>query len=214
MKKKFYYIMCLIFIVTGISYLVNEYITIINSTASISAYYTHTISDLAVPYKVSTFSSLYILLKTTFFVVGPIFFVCYNYLFQKRIEKINKVCFLLSFLVCIGVIMVGAFYTNGKYHFFHILGTGITFASANTLILLTGLYYSNKEDKAFKYFCVILAFIGIICGTTLLLPVPFQIIPVVERFTIYPLIVFEIISGFKMIYVYNKENVKYWIEIK
>ncbi len=213
MKKNFYYIICLIFIITGICYLISEYVTIINTTDSVSAYYTHTISDLAVPYSVNSFSSLYILLKTTFFVVGPIFFICYNALFQKRIEKVNIICFVLSFLVCVGVIFVGAFYTNGKYNILHIIGTVVCFASANTLILLTGLYYNNKEDKVYKNFCVILSFIGIICGTLLILRVPTKIMPVIERFTIYPLIVFEIISGFKLIHTHYKENIKYWIEI-
>ena len=215
MKKNFYYIVAFIFIFTGIFYLVNEYITILNTTDSVSAYYTHTISDLAVPYTVSTFSSLYVLFKTTFFVVGPIFFLCYIYLFKNRIEeKIKPACYVLAFLICVGVVMVGAFHTHGKYDILHILGTIITFSSANSLILLTGLYYTKKEDKIYRYFCLTLAFVGIFCGIAILLPIPQTIMPIFERCTIYPLIAFEIVSGFKLIFQYYRENVKYWIEIK
>ena len=214
MKKKFYYIVCLIFIISGIFYLVNEYITVINSTASISAYYTHPISDLAVPYTVNSFSSFYLLLKTTFLVAGPIFLLCYNYLFQNRIEKGNKLCFFLSLLVCIGVVMVGAFYTKGKYNFFHILGTVVCFASANTIILLTGLYYSNKDAKFYKTFCIMLSCVGAICGILLITPIPQIIMPIIERFTIYPLVIFEIVSGFYLLQQNYKDNIKYWIEIR
>ena len=213
MKKSFYYFVCFVFIFSGIFYLVNEYITVLNTADSISAYYTHTISDLAVPYKVSTFSNFYILLKTTFFIVGPVFFLCYNFLFQNKIEKVNFLCFLLSFFVCVGVIMVGAFYTNGEHHTLHIIGTVITFASANILILLTGLYYNKKEDRKFKKFCVFLSFVGIFCGLALIFPIPKVVMPIVERFTIYPLIIFEIISGFKFIQQRNDFS-NYVIEIK
>ena len=213
MRKNLFYFICFIFIITGICYLVNEYVTIIHTTESVSAYYTHTISDLAVPFSVSKFSNYYILLRTTFFIVGPIFFVCYNYLFYNRINKVNKLCFILSFLVCVGVIMVGTFYTNGQHHLYHLIGSGLTFASANALILLTGLYFNN-DFKIYKIFCVMLACVGIVCGVLLLLPISLTYMPIVERLTIYPLIIFEIVSGFYLIFLHHSENIKFWIEIK
>ena len=198
--------MAIILVFIGFYYLVAELITIVASKASVSAYLTHTISELGVPIgdsyysKKSDFSPLYKLMNSAFISTGIIFSISYTYLVFPRIEGIYKyICVLFAMMISIGVILVGLFHggTNKPYH---LIGTILVFASVGSFIVLSATTLNVLAD-----YRVLLILLGVLSSFSAAL---FFIIkgenvsvwyPLLERLVIYPVIVFEILFGFQML---------------
>lgn len=188
-KTKF---VAIILILGGIYYLFAEFIAIINSLDSLKSYFSHTISDLGVPYQIYSFSRYFSLMKSAFLINGIVFFICYFYLIANQIKQKKVLLTTLSFLASAGVILVGLFHCRCYLISLHFMGTGLTFLCGNLLVIFTGKYSNNKS---YKLFCYVLGIIGILSAITILFNVPFKFVPLLERLTIYPIIIFQITTG-------------------
>lgn len=185
-------IVAIILILGGIYYLFAEFIVIINSLDSLKSYFSHTISDLGVPYEVYPFSKYFNLMKSAFLINGIIFFICYSCLITSQLKHKKVLLTALSFLASAGVVLVGLFHCRCYLISLHFMGTGLTFLCGNLLVIFTGKYSNNK---IYKLFCYILGSIGLLSAIIILFNVPFKFVPLLERLTIYPIIIFQITTG-------------------
>ncbi len=194
MKKIISIICASLLILTSFYYLIAEFVCINNSVSNFSAYYKNTISDLCVPFNLTGFSSSYWIMVSAFLVLGPSVFICYNLLFMKHLKRCKLLCFIFSFLLTIGLIMVGTFNCENQVKL-HFIGASLTFSSCNVLVLLTVLN-SNIFVNKLKTILTFVAIFGIISS---ILTISFKqtaVFPIFERLTVYPVIAFSIFSGF------------------
>lgn len=191
-------------IVSSISYLTFEFISIINSSAKIKGYF-HTISELSTPIGQtrnaipSNFSPLSSLFNTILITNGIIFFISIGYYIIKNVEgKIKPILLILSSTTGISTILVGIFHPHTNPPFIHYAATFLVFSCGNLLILLIGLI-RNKQ------ILIYLPIIGI-GGAFLSTIIPKSLLGIAERLGIYSLIIFELLIGIEMI---NKDKNKY-----
>ena len=192
MKKK---VFSIIFIINGIYYLFAEFISILNIKNKASSYIRNTISELGMPT-----SPLYILMNSAFILTGILFFIAYINLFKFN-NKIKKyIGLFFALMLSIGSIMVGIFHSvEIATSFFHQIGTISVFAGGNLLILFIGLFY-NKTP--YSKICTILGTLGIWGGIMVIFSTIYgytKFIPLLERMTVYPIILFQIITGIHFI---------------
>lgn len=206
MKKKIYYLLCILFIFSGLLFFISEFISILNVTDSIASYYSHNISDLLVPYSVSSYSPLYIYLRVIFYFLALSYFICFYSLFKVENNKINKAIKILSSSACVGLCVVASFYTNGKYQVLHVTGSIFVFVNANAIMIITALKNVITSNKTYKRYCIISTIFGSLCGLFLLTPEQFFLRPIMERLTIYPFIIFQITTGICLIYMEYKKD--------
>ena len=195
----------LLMIFGAIYYLLAEFISIANSLDSFKSYFTHTISDLGVPFNIYPFSQNAGLMKSAFLVNGIIFFICYFYLVANNLPSKKSLLTTLSFLASVGVVLVGLFHCRSYLITLHFMGTFLTFLFGNILISLTGKYCNNTL-KPYKVLCNSLSLLGLISALLILFKAPFKFVPLLERLTIYPIIIFEIVTGILIIALTNKNK--------
>ena len=188
MKKK---VFSIIFIINGIYYLFTEFLSVLNIKNKASSYIRNTISELGM-----TTSPLYILMNSAFILTGILFFLAYIYLFKYN-NKIKKyIGLFLALMLSIGSIMVGVFHSvEIDTSILHQIGTILVFAGGNLLILFIGLFY-NKTP--YSKICTILGTLGIWGGIMVIFSTINEytkFIPLLERMTVYPIILFQIITG-------------------
>lgn len=188
MKKK---VFSIIFIINGIYYLFAEFLSVLNIKNKASSYIRNTISELGM-----TTSPLYILMNSAFILTGILFFLAYIYLFKYN-NKIKKyIGLFLALMLSIGSIMVGVFHSvEIDTSILHQIGTILVFAGGNLLILFIGLFY-NKTP--YSKICTILGTLGIWGGIMVIFSTINEytkFIPLLERMTVYPIILFQIITG-------------------
>ena len=188
MKKK---VFSIIFIINGIYYLFAEFLSVLNIKNKASSYIRNTISELGM-----TTSPLYILMNSAFILTGILFFLAYIYLFKYN-NKIKKyIGLFFALMLSIGSIMVGVFHSvEINTSILHQIGTILVFAGGNLLILFIGLFY-NKTP--YSKICTILGTLGIWGGIMVIFSTINEytkFIPLLERMTVYPIILFQIITG-------------------
>lgn len=188
MKKK---VFSIIFIINGIYYLFAEFLSVLNIKNKASSYIRNTISELGM-----TTSPLYILMNSAFILTGILFFLVYIYLFKYH-NKIKKyIGLFFALMLSIGSIMVGVFHSvEIDTSILHQIGTILVFAGGNLLILFIGLFY-NKTP--YSKICTILGTLGIWGGIMVIFSTINEytkFIPLLERMTVYPIILFQIITG-------------------
>lgn len=194
MKKSISVICASLMILTGLYYLIAEFICIHNCGAQFPAYYKHTISELCVPFSLTGFSSYYKLMVSAFLVVAPTFFICYNILFLKHLKKCKVLCFIFSLFLLIGLLMVGIFNCKSK-ETLHFIGAFLTFSCCNILVLLT-ILFSNIFTKPLKILAISISIFGIISSFLTISLKSTAVFPIFERLTVYPVIIFCFITGF------------------
>lgn len=205
---------CFLLLLSALFYLSMEAVCVASSTSGFSSYLTHTISDLGVPYSITGFSKNYILMKTAFLVVGPCYVVGYWLIFAHRLSRMRPLCLMYSFTLCIGVSMVGLFHCESGFLFFHFFGTVLCFASGNMLNILTGLSLP-ETTMSYKLVGILLGAMGMGSAILMIFFPDKNFTPLLERFTILPVLLFEIATSvyfFVEYYKTKKQNA--WIKKK
>ncbi len=205
MKKNLILCFSLLFILSGVYYLISEFVAIYYCSDSYSAYYAHTISELGVPIgslwygSKSTFSSMARVMNLALIINGIIFLFCYSILFVHYFRKpFYFLCLALALVVSVGSIFVGLFHGGNAIKGMHDIGTVMVFAGGNILLILTGIF-SNLKHRLYRILIIIFGLIGFLCGAYILVLTNQQFLPMLERLTVYPIVFFEIYTGIIMI---------------
>ncbi len=188
MSTRSKYIWASILLFGAVYYLVAELITIGLTSDQFASYYTHTISELSVPYSINQFSKSYLLMQSAFFVNGPIFSIGYYYLVRPHILKGKQMATILSIIVGLGTIMVGLFHCEGS-HLLHMIATVITFVSGTMTLLWTSIYSTMFSPKIIRILCLF-SFLAMVLTLT---PLQQPLLPILERMVIYPIVFFQFV---------------------
>lgn len=196
---------CYLFLISALFYLVIEAICVRSTSCGWQAYLTHTISELGVPFSVTSFSKYYFLMEIAFLVVGPCYMIGYHLLFRNILTKRKELCLFLTYTLWIGVSMVGLFHCESKYLFFHFFGTVLCFTSGTILNILTVLYLDHCP-KFYKLTSILLGVIGIASATLMIIFPSSSFTPLIERMTILPVLIFEIMTALRYLTILHNKN--------
>lgn len=197
--KKTHLIPSTLLIISSVSYVALEMISIISSKSSFKGYF-HTISELSTPigekYRgiESNFSPLSYLFNSILIINGIVYFIGIGYYIIKMIKpKFIPLCLMMSTLTGIGTILVGFFHSSTNPVFIHYVSTALVFLFGNILPIVMS-FCTSKNTIIFK----IIGISGLIAGFFCLI-LPKNIIGIFERFTIYPIIAHEIVCGITLL---------------
>lgn len=184
-------------IISSLSYLSIEFISILKSKAKLKGYF-HTISELSTPVgeryssTISNFSPLSNVFNTILIINGIIYFIGIGYYILKFIKKpIKPFLFTLSCITGLSTILVGFFHSSTNPSFIHYASSALVFFCGNLLIFMLGII---KKKPFFTY----MAIIGV-GGSAISFLLPHYFYGLAERMGIYSLIIFEFITGLEML---------------
>ena len=184
-------------IISSLSYLSIEFISILKSKAKLKGYF-HTISELSTPIgeryssTISNFSPLSNVFNTILIINGIIYFIGIGYYILKFIKKpIKPFLFTLSCITGLSTILVGFFHSSTNPSFIHYASSALVFFCGNLLIFMLGII---KKNPFFTY----MAIIGV-GGSAISFLLPHSFYGLAERMGIYSLIIFEFITGLEML---------------
>lgn len=202
-----------IFIIfAALYYFFGELITILFSQAGLSTYANHTSIELLLPKDLiineqsGSLSPLFYTMQVAYqlqswlFILGYI--ICITYITGHKLRLLGL---LLSLLFSIGTSIIthsqGGNYS--EFGYLHNLGFEITFFIANLAMIAIGFAINKIELKRFKYFTIIAGLIGLCCiSIPMFISTPYT--PLLERISIYGLIIWEIALGFNVLRVVKK----------
>lgn len=184
-------------IISSLSYLSIEFISILKSKAKLKGYF-HTISELSTPVgeryssTISNFSPLSNVFNTILIINGIIYFIGIGYYILKFIKKpIKPFLFTLSCITGLSTILVGFFHSSTNPSFIHYASSALVFFCGNLLIFMLGII---KKKPFFTY----MAIFGV-GGSAISFLLPHSFYGIAERMGIYSLIIFEFITGLEML---------------
>lgn len=206
--KKTHLIPSTLLIISSVSYVALEMISILSSKSSFKGYL-HTISELSTPlgekYRgvESTFSPLSYLFNSILVINGIVYFIGISYYIIKMIKpKLIPICLIMSSLTGIGTILVGFFHSSTYPVFMHYVSTTLVFLFGNILPIV--MSFSDSKNKIIFR---IIGISGLVAGLFCLV-LPKHIIGIFERFTIYPIITHEIVCGISLLRDSNTNSIK------
>ena len=195
-------------IFSAVFYLAAETIAVAACTAPQTAYFTHTISELGIPWDCAEgggFSPRYALMNAALICSGatyiPCYCACFNY-FDS--EKKRVICRILATLTGLGVMTVGIFHGGNPAVFgIHGAGAAACFTCGNALAIYTGKYYKGVGFATFSKAAKIIGILGLVGAVfTFVLSfsplVKFAGIP--ERIAVYSIILWLCLSGIYTIF--------------
>lgn len=215
MKKRIDMIFSTLFILSGLYYLISEFVTIYYCSDSYMAYYRHTISELGVPKgqlwygNVSTFSTMSNVMNLALIINGSLFFFCFLILFFSHLKKAPYIlCSILTAIVSIGSIFVGLFHGGNLTRGMHDVGTVMVFAGGNILLLLIGIFFKSKH-RLYRLLTIFTGSLGLLSGCMIVFIMNNQYLPILERMAVYPIVFFEIYTGILLLKIsINKKRYK------
>ena len=181
-----------VFIIGSIYYLIAEAISATFFNASFfNTYVFHTISELGIP---NSNSPLFWLMNSAFILIGLTLIFSNFYKFRDFIVKNRIIFYILTLVTVLGVIIVGLIHggnpiTSG----YHTLGAVMAILGGNVLLVVVSRSMDQFSDyqKATLFFGVI----GLAAFWIMFFNVDSIYMPVFERLSVYPLIVWSFMSG-------------------
>lgn len=201
---------------SGVYYVTAELIAVLFSAERGSAYFLHTVSELGVPLMTTPlgvefgFSPLFRLMNSAFILAGAVYAPCYPLCYWGMEKGLHKaVLVVLSLLTGLGVVIVGIFHGGNPIILsIHGAGAALTFVAGNALTLFTALRYKSEDFKRYAVAGVCLGATGLAGAFLTLffeLSALYTYAGFVERLTIYPIVIWQILSG---IYALTREKEK------
>lgn len=189
-----------LFLIGGLFYILAEYITASNSTLPLVDVYTkYRIGSLAIPLQVTgNISTSYILINIAFVLLAVVLIIGAFLEVNKRINKFEIFYYPLLFITAVGMLLLGFYHLGNP----SAIGTyesaiGMLMLGGNMLLIVVGR--SVNFSKLSKNITTILGLIGLISSLVILLSVFDLYQPVLERISIYTIIVWYIITGIALI---------------
>lgn len=189
-----------LFLVGGLFYLLAEYITASNSVLPVVDVYTrYRIGSLAIPLQMAgNISTSYILIDIAFILLAAVLLAGAFLEVNKRINKFEIFYYPLLFITAVGMLLLGFYHlgnpgTVGMYE----SAIGMLMLGGNILLIVVGR--SVNFSKLSKNITVLLGLTGLISALVILLSVLNSYQPVLERISIYTIIVWYIITGIELL---------------
>lgn len=189
MKRK---VAGIVFIIGSLYYVLAEAISATCFNASIfNTYAFHTISELGIP---NANSPLFWLMNSAFIVIGlALIFGCF-YGFKEHIIKHNVLIYILTGVTGIGVIIVGLIHGgNPLTSGYHTLGAVMAILGGNVLLVI--ISRSMDEFLSYQKATLVLGIIGLIAFWTMFFNMDNVYMPVLERLSVYTLIIWSFLTG-------------------
>lgn len=190
----------------GVFYLFGEHVTILFSERSLTTYVHHTTLELFFPIgtiiedKESTLSTLPQVIRALFDYQSYMFILLYMlgiYRISNKHYWIVGVFLALGFSIGCGLvanIATGHYNEGGLQN----LGMTITIILGNLTMLVSGLDIPNAKLPEFKKQSLILGLVGLgAIVFTLFMPTVFT--PIIERLSIYSIMIWEVLAGFAIL---------------
>lgn len=186
----------IIFILGSLYYLVAEAISAAFFNASFTdTYIFNTISALGIP---NSDSPLFWLMNSAFILIGLTLIFGNFSKFKDFISKNRLVFYIFTLITSFGVIIVGLIHGgNPLTSGYHTLGAVMAILGGNILLVLTAL--SMDEFKTYQKITLILGVVGLAAFWIMFFNLGNVYMPVLERLSVYPLILWSFLTGIYLI---------------
>ncbi|MBR0472082.1 MAG: DUF998 domain-containing protein [Methanosphaera sp.] len=157
----------------------------------INTYLIHTISELGIPGANSPYS---IVINLAFILMGLAVLFGNYYYFKKYITKNRIPFYILTLVTAVGVIIVGLIHGgNPLTSGYHTLGAVMAILGGNILLIL--ISRSMKDFNEYQKMTLVLGIIGLIAFWIMFFSMRNVYMPVLERISVYTLILWSFITG-------------------
>ena len=182
-----------VLIIASLYYIVAEAITAFYFNSNFfDTYLFHTISELGIP---GANSPLHMLMNSAFILIGLSLIFANFTKFKEYIFKNKLVFLILTLITGVGVIIVGLVHGgNPAVASYHGLGASMAMVGGNLLLII--ISKSMDEFKSYQKVTLILGIVGLLSFIIMLgfFTNP-GLMPVFERLSVYPLIIWPLITG-------------------
>lgn len=181
-----------VFVIGSLYYIIAEAISATFFNASIfSTYVFHTISELGIP---NSNSPLFWLMNSAFILIGLTLIFSNFYKLKDFIARNRAIFYFLTLVTGFGVIIVGLIHggnpiTSG----YHTLGAVMAILGGNVLLVVVSRSMNQFSD--YQKITLILGVIGLAAFWIMFFNVESVYMPVFERLSVYPLIVWSFLTG-------------------
>ena len=182
----------IVFIVGSLYYILAEAIsaTFFNSSF-LNTYIFHTISELGIP---NGNSPLFWLMNSAFIVIGLALLFGNFYRFKDFIVKNKRICYILTLITSIGVIIVALIHGgNPLTSGYHTLGAVMAILGGNILLVI--ISRSMGEFDSYGKVTLALGVFGLIVFWIMFFNMENIYMPVLERLSVYTLIAWSFLTG-------------------
>lgn len=182
----------IVFLIASLYYLVAEAVSATFFNASLfNTYVFHTISELGIP---NGNSPLFWLMNSAFILIGLALLFGVFYKFRDCIVKNKMAITVLTAITALGVIIVGMIHGgNPLTSGYHTLGAVMAILGGNILLVL--ISRSMKDFGRYQKATLILGIIGLVAFWVMFFSMGSIYMPVYERLSVYPLIVWSFLTG-------------------
>lgn len=180
------------FIIGSLYYIMAEVISATFFNASFfNTYIFHTISELGIP---NGNSPLFWLMNSAFILIGLVVIFGNIYGFKDFIVKNRAVFYVLTLVTGLGVIIVGLIHGgNPLTSGYHTLGAVMAILGGN--VMLVAVSRSMAEFDRFQKVTLTLGIAGLIAFWIMFFIMRNPFMPVFERLSVYPLIIWSFLTG-------------------
>jgi hypothetical protein len=182
----------IVLLIGSLYYLIAEAISATFFNASIfNTYVFHTISELGIP---NGNSPLFWLMNSAFILIGLTLLFAVFYKFKDFIVKNNIIISIFTFITSIGVIIVGLIHGGNPLTLgYHAMGAVMAILGGNILLVL--ISRSMEDFGKYQQATLILGIIGLAAFWIMFFSMGSIYMPVYERLSVYPLIVWSFLTG-------------------
>jgi hypothetical protein len=182
----------IVLLIGSLYYLIAEAISATFFNASIfNTYVFHTISELGIP---NGNSPLFWLMNSAFILIGLALLFAVFYKFKDFIVKNNIIISIFTFITSIGVIVVGLIHGGNPLTLgYHAMGAVMAILGGNILLVL--ISRSMEDFGKYQQATLILGIIGLAAFWIMFFSMGSIYMPVYERLSVYPLIVWSFLTG-------------------
>ena len=180
------------FVIGSLYYILAEAISATFFNSSIfNTYIFHTISELGIP---NANSPLFLLMNSAFVLIGLTLLFGNFYRFKDFIVKHKIICYILTVVTSMGVIIVGLVHGgNPLTSGYHTLGAVMAILGGNVLLVL--ISRSMDEFELYQKVTLILGTIGLVAFWIMFFNMGSVYMPVFERLSVYTLIMWSFLTG-------------------
>lgn len=181
-----------VFIISSLYYIIAEVISATFFNASFfNTYFFHTISQLGIP---NGNSPLFWLMNSAFILIGLAVIFGNICGFKDFIVKNRAVFYILTLVTGLGVIIVGLIHGgNPLTSGYHTLGAVMAILGGNVMLIVVSR--SMAEFDRFQKIVFALGTVGLIAFWIMFFIIGNPFMPVFERLSVYPLIVWTFLTG-------------------
>lgn len=182
----------IVFVIGSLYYILAEAISATFFNSSIfNTYIFHTISELGIP---NANSPLFWLMNSAFILIGLTLLFGNFYRFKDFIVKHKIICYILTVVTSMGVIIVGLVHGgNPLTSGYHTLGAVMAILGGNVLLVL--ISRSMDEFELYQKVTFILGTIGLVAFWIMFFNMGSVYMPVFERLSVYTLIIWSFLTG-------------------